>query len=199
MPVSAHYFPSPDAFRAWLVAHHATERELLVGFHKRDTGRPSMTWPESVAEALCFGWIDGVRRRVDDERYTIRFTPRKPASIWSAVNIATMERLIAEGRAVGAVIAAFERRSAAKSAIYAYENRHAATLDADSEREFRRHRGAWTFFERQPRWYRQTSIWWVISAKRAETRARRLATLIACSVEKKPIPQLARPARGGAD
>lgn len=190
--MSGHYFDSPAAFRAWLEENHSTERELLVGFHKRDTGRPSMTWPESVAEALCFGWIDGVRRRVDEERYTIRFTPRKPGSIWSAVNIATMERLIAEGRAFDAGIAAFERRSAEKSAVYSYENRHAATFDAGSEREFRRHRQAWKFFEAQPRGYRQTSTWWVMSAKRPETRARRLAKLIECSEAKKPIPELAR-------
>lgn len=190
--MSAQYFDSAAAFRAWLAEHHTTERELLVGFHKRATGRPSMTWPESVAEALCFGWIDGVRRRVDEERYTIRFTPRKPDSIWSGVNVATMERLIVEGRAFEAGIVAFARRSAEKSAVYSYENRHSATLDAASEREFRNDRAAWAFFEAQPRWYRQTSTWWVISAKRPETRARRLTTLIACSQRKQTIPQLTR-------
>ncbi len=190
--MSARYFTSPTEFRAWLDANHATERELLVGFQKRDTGRPSLTWPESVAEALCFGWIDGIRRRVDEERYTIRFTPRKPGSIWSAINIATMERLIVEGRAFEAGIVAFERRSVEKSAIYSYENRHAAELDAASAREFRRNRGAWAFFQKQAPWYRRTCIWWVISAKRPDTRAKRLATLIACSAEKKTLPQLTR-------
>ncbi len=191
-PPAAAYFASPAEFRRWLERFHETERELLVGFHKRATARPSMTWAESVAEALCFGWIDGIRRRVDDERYTIRFTPRKAGSIWSAVNVATMERLIVEGRAHAAGLRAFERRSVEKSAIYSYENRHAAELDAASAREFRRNRGAWAFFQKQAPWYRRTCIWWVISAKRPDTRAKRLATLIACSAEKKTLPQLTR-------
>ena len=133
-PAKATYFKDAADYRKWLAANHESESELLVGFHKRDSGRESMTWPESVAEALCFGWIDGVRRRVDDDSYTIRFTPRKSSSIWSKVNTNKMRELIASELVHPAGMRAFERRSEAKSAIYAYENRLAAILDADSER-----------------------------------------------------------------
>jgi uncharacterized protein YdeI (YjbR/CyaY-like superfamily) len=189
---NATFFPRAADFREWLEANHETAAELLVGFYKRGSDQESVTWPESVAEALCFGWIDGIRRRVDEERYTIRFTPRKAGSIWSAVNIGTMTRLIDEGLVHPAGMRAFERRSADKSAIYAYENRQTAVMDAGAEREFRRHRAAWKYFQSRPPWYRQTAIWRVISAKREETRAKRLAELIACSGEGRPIPSLAR-------
>jgi uncharacterized protein YdeI (YjbR/CyaY-like superfamily) len=188
----ARYFTSPAEFRKWLRANHAKATELLVGFYKRGTGHPTLTWPESVAEALCYGWIDGVRRRVDDERYTIRFTPRKPTSIWSAVNIALMEKLIAEGRAGPAGLQAFERRREAKSAIYAYEQRQTATLEPEMEREFRANRAAWRWFESAPAWYRRNTLWWIVSAKRPETRARRLAELIAASAEGRTIARLTR-------
>lgn len=186
------YFPAPADFRKWLAANHSTERELLVGFHKRATGAPSMTWPESVAEALCVGWIDGIRRRVDDDRYTIRFTPRKAASIWSAINIALMETLIAEGRVLPAGLAAFGQRKEAKSGIYAYEQREQAVLDPADERRFRANRKAWKWFESAPAWYRRNVIWRIVSAKRAETRARRLDQVIACSAEGRRIPGLDR-------
>ena len=150
-----------------------------------------MTWPESVAEALCFGWIDGIRRRIDDDSYSIRFTPRKPSSIWSTVNTNKMRELIADGLAHPAGMRAFERRSEDKSAIYAYENRHSAVLDPDSAREFKRHKAAWKFFESCPPWYKCTAIWRIISAKRAETRAKRLAELIACCAAGRSIPTLA--------
>jgi uncharacterized protein YdeI (YjbR/CyaY-like superfamily) len=184
------FFSRPALFRKWLEKHHETERELLVGFHKRDSGRESMTWPESVAEALCFGWIDGIRRRLDDDSYTIRFTPRKPSSIWSTVNTNTMQELIAHKRVHPAGMRAFERRSETKSAIYAYENRHSAVLDPASEREFKRNKAAWKFFEQCPPWYRRTTIWRVISAKRPETRAKRLAELITCCAENRALPSL---------
>lgn len=190
--LDAVFFPSPAAFRDWLDANHATARELWVGFHRKGTGRPSMTWPESVAEALCVGWIDGVRRSVDSERYAIRFTPRKAASNWSAVNVAMMERLLADGRVRDAGRAAYERRSAAKTGIYAYENRGKAKLDAASERLFRANRKAWAYFQARPPGYRQQTIWRVMSAKRPETRAKRLAELIACSAEGRTIPGLTR-------
>ena len=192
------YFSNPAAFRTWLSANHATERELLVGFHKRATGAPSMTWPESVAEALCAGWIDGVRRRVDDERYTIRFTPRKTASTWSAVNIALMEKLIAEGRALPAGVAAFSRRKESRSRIYAYEQLTESALDPADERRFRANRKAWKWFESAPRSYRQSVIWRIASAKRADTRARRLDEVIACSAEGRRIPALDRDALPGS-
>jgi uncharacterized protein YdeI (YjbR/CyaY-like superfamily) len=184
------FFARPALFRKWLDAHHETQSELLVGFHKRDSGRESMTWPESVAEALCFGWIDGVRRRVDDDSYTIRFTPRKASSIWSTVNTNKMRELIAEARVHPAGLRAFERRSEEKSSVYAYENRHTAVFDAASERELKRHRAAWKFFESCPSWYRRTATWRIISAKRPETRAKRLAELIACCAEGRAIPTL---------
>ena len=184
------FFARPALFRKWLEKNHESRSELLVGFHKRDSGRESMTWPESVAEALCFGWIDGVRRRVDDESYTIRFTPRKASSIWSTVNTNTMRELIAAKRVHDAGLRAFERRSEEKSSVYAYENRHTAVLDANSEREFKRNKSAWKFFESCPPWYKRNTTWRVISAKRPETRAKRLAELIACCAEERAIPSL---------
>lgn len=174
------FFDSPAAFRDWLDRHHATEREVHVGYWKRHAGRQTLTWPESVDEALCYGWIDGVRHAIDADRYTIRFTPRKPTSTWSAVNIGRVAELTAEGRMRPAGLAAFEQRSAARSAIYAYE-RQPTAFDADDEREFRRHAAAWAFFEAQAAWYRRNCVHWVASAKRAETRARRLAALIDAS------------------
>ena len=192
MPTAPVYFRSPAEFRAWLDEHHATERELLVGFYKKGTGHPTLTWPESVAEALCVGWIDGVRRSVDADRYTIRFTPRKPASTWSAVNVAMMERLLAEGRVKPAGRAAFERRQEKRSGIYSYEQRHEVALDAESESAFRANAKAWSWFEGRPAGYRKTATWRVMSAKRPETRARRLAELIACSAAGKSIPSLTR-------
>jgi uncharacterized protein YdeI (YjbR/CyaY-like superfamily) len=158
--------------------------------HKRDSGHQSITWPESVAEALCFGWIDGVRKSIDDTSYTIRFTPRKSSSIWSAVNSKKMAELIADGLVHPAGMRAFERRSAEKSAIYSYENRSSAVLDQASERKFKRHLVAWKFFESCPQWYRRTATWRIISAKRPETRAKRLAELIACCAEGRSIPTL---------
>lgn len=184
------FFARPADFRAWLERNHESKRELLVGFHKRGSGRASMTWPESVSEALCFGWIDGVRRSIDEHSYSIRFTPRKASSIWSTVNTKKMQELIAEGRAREAGLRAFERRTAEKSDIYAYENRKTAVLDAASEKEFRRNRAAWRFFETCPPWYRRTAIWWIISAKRPETRAKRLAELIGCCAAGESLPSL---------
>lgn len=149
-----------------------------------------------MIEALCFGWIDGVRRRVDEDRYTIRFTPRKTSSIWSAVNLGTMQRLIEDGLVAPAGLRAFERRAAERTGIYAYEQRHAAALDASEQREFRRHRGAWKYFQSRPAGYRQIATWWVVSAKRPDTRARRFAQLIECSGREEPIPSQARARRG---
>ncbi len=167
-------------FRAWLEANHQSETELLVGYSKVSTGKPSMTWSESVDQALCFGWIDGVRRRIDDESYSIRFTPRKPKSIWSAVNIAKVAELLSRDLMHPAGIAAFERRTADKSAIYAYENKPEA-FDADLEAAFRSNPSAWDFFELQPNGYRRTLIFWVMSAKQEKTRLERLMKLIDAS------------------
>jgi uncharacterized protein YdeI (YjbR/CyaY-like superfamily) len=172
------FFATPAEFEAWLERHHATHAELLVGFHKRATGRPSMTWPESVEVALCFGWIDGVRRRHDDESYTIRFTPRKPASHWSKVNVAKAQELIAAGRMREAGLRAFAQRREDRTAQASYERADDPRLEPDQERRLRDDDAAWTFFSAQPPWYRRTALHWVTSAKRPETRERRLDRLI---------------------
>lgn len=173
------HFATPAAFRAWLEKHAADENELLVGFHKVDSGKPSMTWSESVDEALCFGWIDGVRKRIDDAAYSIRFTPRKAGSIWSAINIAKVEKLRAEGRMTPAGEAAFARRTGDKSVVYAYEQAAAAELSPAEVRAFKRDKAAWAYWDTCPPGYRKTLLHWVTGAKRAETRAARLATLVA--------------------
>ena len=186
------FFESPDAFRAWLEQNHATEPELLVGFYKKGSGHPSITWPEAVDEALCYGWIDGVRKRIDDASYSIRFTPRKPRSTWSAVNIKRAGELTEQGRMRPAGLSALAQRVEEKSAIYAYEQRHGAALDPADEQLFRDNRGAWEFFQAQPAWYRKTATWWVISAKQPATRQKRLATLIEDSAAGRTIRPLTR-------
>ena len=183
------YFAGPEAFRAWLEEHHAGETEVLVGFHKRGTGRPSMTWPESVDEALCFGWIDGVRRRVDDERYTIRFTPRKAKSTWSAVNIDRVAELEKLARMRPAGRAAFALREEARSRIYAYERKN-AELPPELAAKLRANRKAWAFFSAQAPWYQRTSAHWVVSAKKEETRVRRFTELVDCCAAGKSISPL---------
>jgi uncharacterized protein YdeI (YjbR/CyaY-like superfamily) len=188
------FFATPADFRAWLERHHESHSELIVGFHKRGSGRPSITWPEAVDQALCFGWIDGVRRRIDDASYSIRFTPRKARSTWSAVNIRRMKELVEEGLVAPAGLAAFERRAEDRSAIYSYEQRKAARLERDQERRLRADERALVFFEAQPPSYRRAAIHWVTSAKKPETRERRLAQLIECSAGGEPVPPL-RPRR----
>ena len=185
------FFATPDDFRRWLEKHHATERELLVGFHKRGTGKPSITWPESVDEALCVGWIDGVRRSLGTESYTIRFTPRKPRSIWSAVNVRRAQELIAAGRMRPAGLAAFEARNEQRSRLYSYEQ-SSHGFSEEFEKRFRRDRKAWKYFEQQAPWYRRTCMHWVMSAKKEETREKRLARLIADSAAGRPIRELDR-------
>ena len=175
------FFTTPQAFRAWLALHAAVASELIVGFQKRASGRPSMTWPESVDEALCVGWIDGVRTRIDEHTYKIRFSPRKPTSIWSAINIARVAELERAGRMTAAGLAAFARRREDRSRTYAYEQSRTATLEEHELAAFRRHAAAWAFFERQAPSYRRVALWNVVSAKRPETRQRRLANLIAAS------------------
>ena len=179
--MSATFFPTPRHFRAWLEVNHARAGELLVGFYKKDTGKPSITWPESVDEALCFGWIDGIRRRIDDDSYSIRFTPRKATSNWSAINIRRVA-VLTKGRRMHAVgLAAFAKRQARKSGIYSYEQRHRAEFSPDLARLFRSNKPAWTFFLAQPPGYRQQMIYRVMSARRDETKLKRLNGLIAFS------------------
>jgi uncharacterized protein YdeI (YjbR/CyaY-like superfamily) len=173
------FFSTPAAFRAWLKQNHATSREQWVGFHRKGSGRPSITWPESVDEALCVGWIDGLRKTIDAESYKIRFTPRKKESNWSAVNIARVKELTKEGRMRPAGLKAFAQRKEEKSGIYAYENRKTAVLNKADEKRFRSNPKAWEFFQRQPAGYRQMMIWRVVTAKKEETRRRRLEELIA--------------------
>jgi uncharacterized protein YdeI (YjbR/CyaY-like superfamily) len=187
------FFATGAEFRAWLERHHADERELLVGYFKRGTGRPSMTWQESVDEALCFGWIDGVRRGIDADSYSIRFTPRQKRSTWSAINIKRAGELIAEGRMAPAGLAAFEARTDDRSAIYSYEQRHAAELDAEQRARFEASPDAWAWFQAAAPSYRRTAIHWVTSAKKPETRERRLATLIADSAAGRKVGPLRRP------
>jgi len=181
-PPSPQFFATPDAFRAWLQAHASSATELLVGFHKVDTGVPSMRWSDSVDEALCFGWIDGVRKRIDDASYSIRFTPRKPTSIWSAINITKFELLQAQGHMTHAGAAAFGHRKEAKSGIYSYEQDGVAELSAAELRTFQRSKAAWKYFEAAPPGYRKQMLYRITSAKRAQTRAARLAKLVeACA------------------
>ena len=180
------FFKSPSAFRAWLAKHHAKERELLVGFHKKDSGKPSMTWPESVDEALCFGWIDGVRKRIDDESYSIRFTPRKTVSTWSAVNIKRATELSGLGRMMPAGLSAFAARRENRSGIYAYEQR-SESLPEPFAAIMKKNKAAWAFFSVQPPSYRKTLCWWVVSAKKEETRVMRLDKLIEASANKRRL------------
>ena len=178
MPI---FFKTASEFNAWLEKHGGTEPEVIVGYYKRDSGRPSMTWPESVDEALCFGWIDGVRKNVDEHSYQIRFTPRKPSSTWSAINIEKVRVLQSQGRMREPGLKAFSNRLEAKSKIYSYEQADTATLESTEEALFRQNKKAWKFFEAQPLGYRHLVIWRIISAKRPGTRQARLAKLIEAS------------------
>ncbi|HSW07825.1 YdeI/OmpD-associated family protein [Aquabacterium sp.] len=186
-PTAARYFATPDDFRAWFQQHAATATELLVGFHKRGSDTPSISWPESVDEALCVGWIDGVRKRIDDARYSIRFTPRKPTSTWSAINIERVRVLTEQGRMTPAGLAAFAHRKDAKSGTYAYEQAKTAELDAKDVAAFKKHKAAWAYFQAQPPGYRHLVIWRVVSAKQQATRERRLAQLIEACQEQRRI------------
>lgn len=180
------FFESPAAFRAWLRANHEKADELVVGYYKRHTGMPSMTWPESVAEALCYGWIDGIRRRLDDDRYTIRFTPRRKGSKWSAINVRMVAELEAAGRLRKAGRAAFESRPESQKTGYSYPRKD-GKLDATRLRAFKAKKAAWAFFEAQPPGYRRLMIHWVMAAKKDETKDRRMAKLIAASIKKQRI------------
>ncbi|HEX2835504.1 MAG TPA: YdeI/OmpD-associated family protein [Thermoanaerobaculia bacterium] len=173
------FFATPAAFRKWLERHHRDRAELLVGFHRKGSGLASITWPESVDQALCFGWIDGVRRGLDENSYTIRFTPRKPKSRWSAVNIKRARELQELGLMTAAGLAEFAKADA-NQANYAYEQRREG-LPAELEAEFRKHAQAWKFFTAQPPGYQRTLAFWVSSAKREETRRSRLQKLIETS------------------
>lgn len=182
------YFATPAALQRWLRSNHAKATQLWLGYHKKTTAAPSVTWPESVDEALCVGWIDGIRKRIDDARYTIRFTPRKSGSIWSAVNVSRVAELERQGRMQAAGLAAFAARSQHKTGIYAYEQR-STELDEVYAKQFRRNKVAWAFYQAQAPSYRKVANWWVVSAKQEQTRAKRLAQLIEDSAAGRKIKQ----------
>lgn len=190
MREEAIFFSRPEELRAWLVEHHATATELWVGFYKQATGRRSLTWSEVVDEALCFGWIDGKAQRIDEHRYRQRLTPRRRTSNWSAINIAKVAELRAQGRMTPAGEAAFAARRDDRSEVYSYERRHEAALDAEQEAVFRANPPAWEWFGAQSPSYRTLATFWVVSAKRPETRTRRLATLIECCADGRRVPAL---------
>ena len=186
------FFETPAKFRAWLQKHHKTAPELWVGFRKKKTGLPSISWPESVDEALCFGWIDGLTKTIDADSYMIRFSPRRKGSIWSVVNTRRAAELLKQGRMRAAGRKAFDARDPAKTAVYSFE-RESARLDKQREAKFKAKRRAWTFFQAQPPGYKRMVIWWVMSAKREETRDRRFEQLLGlCAAERRIVPM--RPA-----
>jgi uncharacterized protein YdeI (YjbR/CyaY-like superfamily) len=186
------FFPSLPDWHAWLEKHHENHLELWVGFYKKKSGKPSISWSESVDGALCFGWIDGVRKSIDESSYVIRFTPRRPRSVWSSINIKRVGELTELGLMRTPGMQAFEKRTGDRSEIYAYEQRKGAKLSGAYEKEFRAHKKAWAFFQAQPPWYQRTASWWVISAKKEETRVKRLAQLIKDSAHERTIRELRR-------
>lgn len=184
------FFETPTDFRDWLEQHHERATELLVGFHKTKSGTPSLTWPQSVDEALCFGWIDGRRTSLGETSYTIRFTPRKPTSHWSAVNLKRVPELIAANRMRPAGLRAYEKRTSGISGRYSYEQRHTIELPAAALAIFRANDAAWRHFETQPASYRKAAKHWVMSAKKEETRDKRFAILVESSAAARPIPPM---------
>jgi uncharacterized protein YdeI (YjbR/CyaY-like superfamily) len=196
-PGDAIYFTSPEELRDWFDANHETATELWLGSYKKATGKPTVTWSEAVDEALCVGWIDSVRYSLDPEKSAQRFTPRRKGSNWSAVNIAKVGQLIEAGRMKPAGLAAFEARSDERSAIYSYERRKEAVFEPDHEARFRANEAAWAWFEARPPSYRTAAVHWVVSAKRPETREKRLATLIEDSAAGRTVKPLTPPAKRG--
>ncbi len=183
------FFATPADLRRWFAKNAASKADLLVGFHRKGSGKPSITWPESVDEALCVGWIDGVRRSIDDTSYTIRFTPRRPGSMWSAINIAKVKELTAAGRMKPAGLAVFAGRRADRSG-YSYNQLITSAFAPEQERRFRKNARAWRFFSAQPPGYRRHATYWVTSAKKEETRERRLEMLIADSAAGRRLGRL---------
>jgi len=186
------FFRSQSAFRRWLEKHHGEARELWVGFFRKESGKGGITYPEALDEALCFGWIDGLRKRVDEASYAIRFTPRKADSIWSAVNIKRVDELTKLGRMKAPGLAAFKSRDVQKAQRYSYE-RNNCKLDPAHEKLFKANAKAWEFFRAQAPGYQRTATWWVVSAKKEETRLKHLATLIQDSENGRKIGPLDYP------
>lgn len=195
------FFPTPSDFRAWLEQHHAQAAELWVGYYKKYSGRPSITWPESVDQALCYGWIDGIRKSIDEVSYAIRFTARKSGSIWSSVNIKRVQALIEDGLMQPAGLKAYESRKENKSGIYSYEQR-SVELEEPYQGLLMENKVAWRFFQAQPASYRKAASWWIISAKQEATRLKRLEKLMEYSAQEQRLPQFTPvkpPAKTGSD
>jgi uncharacterized protein YdeI (YjbR/CyaY-like superfamily) len=186
------FFDSPAQLRAWFEQHHDSAPELVVGFWKKATGKQTVSWSQAVDEALCFGWIDSQGRRVDDERHQLRFTPRRAGSVWSAVNIAKVAELTAQGRMRPEGLAAYEARRPERSGIYSHEQTVEATLDAEQTARFTADAAAWRWFSAQAPSYRRAAVHWVTGAKRADTRERRLERLIVDSAAGRKVPPLSR-------
>lgn len=193
--MEATIFPSAAAFRAWLKEHHATESELWVGYYRKGTGQRSISYQEAVEEALCYGWIDGQGRRIDESSWANRYTPRKPRSIWSNVNVRRVEQLLEQGRMHPAGIAAFEARRPDRTGIYSFEQ-PAAVLDPAYQARLHQSTGAFDFLAAQAPSYRQAVIHWVMEGKQESTRLRRLEKLVEDSAAGRRVPQFSRPARG---
>jgi uncharacterized protein YdeI (YjbR/CyaY-like superfamily) len=187
------FFATPADLRRWFSRHAGRGGELWVGFHKKGTGKPSVDWSQSVDQALCFGWIDGVRKSLGADSYMIRFTPRKAGSHWSSVNIRKVAELTRTGQMKPAGQQAFAARSQAKSGRYSYEQRHQAKLEPAQERQFKTNAGAWKYFQAQPPWYQRITTFWIASAVQPATRTRRLEQLIARSAAGEWLPGLQRP------
>jgi uncharacterized protein YdeI (YjbR/CyaY-like superfamily) len=183
------FFRSGSEFRKWLDKNHSKSDELWIGFYRKDSGKGGITYPEALDEALCYGWIDGIRKKLDAESFTTRFTPRKPKSIWSNVNVNHVRRLTEEGRMMPPGLAAYLAKDSSRSGVYSFE-RDTAELEPQMIRQFKRKPAAWKYFQAQPPYYRRITSWWVISAKKEETRANRLARLIQHSARSERLPQL---------
>jgi len=186
--VTPRHFRNGVEFGKWLAKNHAKLDELWVGFYKKDSGKPSITWPESVDEALCYGWIDGIRKSLGEVSYMIRFTPRRAGSIWSTVNVNRVKVLVAEGRMQPAGAKAFAARKDDRSGIYSHEQKPTA-LPKECESALRKDKAAWKFYAAQPGSYVKAVAWWIVSAKKDETRVRRIALLVKCSAAGERIPQ----------
>jgi len=185
------FFSDQGKFRKWLEKNHDKKKELIVGFYKKSSGKPSITWPESVDQALCFGWIDGIRRSIDEISYSIRFTPRNPKSTWSVVNIKKVGKLKKQGFMMPPGLAAFNLRKEQNSGVYSFEQKN-INFNTEFEKIFKRNKKAWVNFQKEAPYYRKTVIHWVMSAKREETRLKRLNTLIEDSASGVKIKQMRR-------
>jgi uncharacterized protein YdeI (YjbR/CyaY-like superfamily) len=186
------FFATPEELRAWFDEHHESEPELLVGYYKKAAGRTGIKHSQAIDQALCFGWIDSIGRRIDDERYQVRFTPRRTGSVWSAVNVAKIAELTELGLMRPAGLLAFEQRRPDRVASYSYEQPEGAGLDDEQAAQLKAIPAAWEWYSKQSSSYRKAAAHWVTSAKRPETRQRRLAQLITDSGAGRPVPPLAR-------